>query len=65
MPVKQLSHIDDKHFKWVQCGKQSNSQAYLERHTSYHNEAEESFENADIDSNDEIVELPAKPDMKI
>ena len=38
----------------------------MERHTGYDDEDEESFENADIDSNDEIIELPApKPDMKI
>ena len=25
--------MDDEHFKWVQCGKPSNNQAYLAKHT--------------------------------
>ena len=63
MTVKQLR--PDKHFKWVQCSKPSNSQAYLVRHTN-HDDEEKTFENADIDSDDEVIELPApKPDMKI
>ena len=58
------SHRDKEHFEYVQCGKPSNNQAYVVRHTNH--DEEEIVEDVDIDSNDEVVELPApKPNMII